>query len=120
MEYLARQDGTAIFVGSDLIAMGVVRELRRQGRRVPDDVSVIGFDNIPMGEMSFPSLSTIDIPVSEMCQEAVHTLLRRINVPTHPWRCVTFELSLVSRNSVAHIAIGAPVTNGPFNPPVAA
>lgn len=101
---LARQDVSAIIVGADLIALGVVRELRRQARRVPEDVSVIGFDNIPMSELCTPSLSTIDIPVNEMCHEAVQTLLRRINAPADPRRCITFGVSLVSRASVALVA----------------
>ena len=48
-----------VFAASDLIAMGAIRALRRAGRRVPEDVSVIGYDNIPLSRVAQPALSTI-------------------------------------------------------------
>jgi LacI family transcriptional regulator len=55
-------DPTAILCVNDIIAIGVLRELRNQGIRVPADVSVTGFDNISLAEFSCPSLTTVHIP----------------------------------------------------------
>jgi DNA-binding LacI/PurR family transcriptional regulator len=53
---------TAIICVNDFMAVGVLRELREQGLRVPDDVSVTGFDNIRLAEFSSPPLTTVHIP----------------------------------------------------------
>jgi LacI family transcriptional regulator len=99
-DHLARRDVTALVAASDLVAMGLMKELRRLGLRVPQDVSVVGFDNIPWSEWCNPPLTTIDIPVSEMGAEAVHLLLRRLAAPDEPRRRVVFEVSTVRRESV--------------------
>ena len=53
-------DFDAVFAASDLIAIGAVRALTRSGRRVPADVSVVGYDNIPAARLVTPRLTTID------------------------------------------------------------
>ncbi|WJZ02399.1 LacI family DNA-binding transcriptional regulator [Corynebacterium freiburgense] len=50
---------TAVFCANDEVALGFIRAMHEQGRKVPDDVSVIGFDGLPLGEYSFPPLTTI-------------------------------------------------------------
>jgi len=97
---LAQRDVTAIIAGADLIAIGVMKALRDNGLRVPEDVSVIGFDNIPWSDLCTPALTTIDLPINEMGIEAVQLLLRRINAPDEPRRRVVFDVSLVERRSV--------------------
>lgn len=54
-----RPDTDAIFVASDLMALGAVREVRRTGRRVPDDVAVVGYDDIDLARLSEPPLTTV-------------------------------------------------------------
>ncbi|GAA1445835.1 LacI family DNA-binding transcriptional regulator [Leifsonia poae] len=60
VELAARSDVTAVFCGNDEIAMGVIRGLREGGRSVPEDVSVVGFDDHPLARMWTPPLTTVD------------------------------------------------------------
>lgn len=107
VQTLLRGKATAVIAGADLIAIGAIRALQRAGRRVPDDVSVIGFDNIAWGDLCTPALTTIDMPVSEIGTEAVAMLLRRIKAPDEPRRRIVFDVALVERDSVAAPARGA-------------
>jgi LacI family transcriptional regulator, xylobiose transport system transcriptional regulator len=66
---------SAIFAGNDLAALGVLRAAREMGLHVPEDVSVVGFDDIPLAAWSTPSLTTVRQPLSEMAAVAVRTLL---------------------------------------------
>jgi LacI family transcriptional regulator len=101
VERMLKRDATAIIAGADLIALGAIKSLRNNGVDVPNDMSVIGFDNTPWGEWSAPPLTTIDIPTQEMAAEAVELLVRRIEQPGEPRRHTVFDVSLVARNSVA-------------------
>ncbi|SDY07398.1 transcriptional regulator, LacI family [Micromonospora pattaloongensis] len=66
----------AVFVASDLMAHGALRTLREAGRRVPDDVAVIGFDDIEIARYTDPPLSTVRQPIHEMGREMTRQLLR--------------------------------------------
>lgn len=66
---------TAIICGSDVMALGVIREVRARGMSVPDDVSVIGFDDSPLMAFTDPPLTTIRQPARAMCDAAVKALL---------------------------------------------
>ena len=66
---------TALFAANDVMAMGAIRALKAHGLRVPDDVEVIGFDNISMCEMTDPTLSTMEQPLQEMGVMAVRLIL---------------------------------------------
>ena len=65
----------AIFVASDLMATAVLQVLLMSGRRVPDDVAVVGFDDSPPALMTTPALSTVHQPVEELAGLAVGTLI---------------------------------------------
>ena len=73
--FATRSDTTAVFAMSDMVAMGVIRALRDIGRRVPEDVSVVGFDGVEMGKYFIPSLSTIVQPQEEIARQSVDVLL---------------------------------------------
>jgi len=73
-----RPDPTAILCYNDLTAIGVVRALRERGRRVPADVSVVGYDDIPFSAWLEPALTTIAQDTSEMGRWAVERLVERI------------------------------------------
>lgn len=66
----------AVFVASDLMAHGALRTLREAGRRVPDDVAVIGFDDIEMARFTEPPLTTVRQPIHEMGRRMTRQLLR--------------------------------------------
>lgn len=69
---------TAIFAMSDLMAIGAVRALRDHGLRVPEDVSIVGFDGLPLGEYLIPRLTTVDQPGAAMARRSVELLLDAI------------------------------------------
>lgn len=65
---------TAVFVANDQMALGVLRALHDVGRRVPDDVSVVGFDDIPEAEFFLPALTTVHQPFAELGRRAMHVV----------------------------------------------
>jgi LacI family transcriptional regulator len=67
---------TAIFAGNDVMAFGAVRAILDRGLRIPDDISLVGFDNIEFASVMYPPLTTIHQPKYEMGQAAVEILLR--------------------------------------------
>lgn len=69
---------TALFAAADVMAIGAIRALRDSGLRVPEDVSVMGFDGLPLGSYLVPQLSTVSQAVQEMAQRSVKILLERI------------------------------------------
>jgi DNA-binding LacI/PurR family transcriptional regulator len=72
---------TALFAFNDISAMGAIRALREAKLRVPDDVSVVGFDDIQSAAYQNPALTTVRQPLREMGRIAAETLLRRIRHP---------------------------------------
>ena len=69
----------AVFAGDDDAAMGVYRALKLAGRLIPDDISVVGFDDIPFARHMSPPLTTIHAPIEEVGREAVRQLSRLMN-----------------------------------------
>ncbi|MET9877503.1 LacI family DNA-binding transcriptional regulator [Actinacidiphila glaucinigra] len=67
---------TAIFAGSDLQALGVLEAARVKGLQVPRDLSVVGYDDLPLAQWASPSLTTVNQPLVEMAEEAARMLLR--------------------------------------------
>jgi LacI family transcriptional regulator len=76
----ARQnvDFTAVFAANDRMAAGAIAAIREAGLSVPDDVSVVGFDNSAISRFTFPTLTTIDYPVTTMGRQAAEHLLHLI------------------------------------------
>ncbi|WP_244876070.1 LacI family DNA-binding transcriptional regulator [Winogradskya consettensis] len=83
---LARNPGcTAIFAANDQMALGVMRAFHEQGRSIPGDVSVVGFDDIPDAHAFFPPLTTVHQDFAEVGRRCVEGLLRQIrNEPGSP------------------------------------
>lgn len=92
---------SAVFAFNDEMAIGVIGALQRAGRKVPDDISVVGFDNIPYTAAVFPSVTTIAQPIAEMGSTGLHMLLDRIRQPQLPPRRVVLSTRLLERESVA-------------------
>lgn len=103
---LDEQDVTAIITGGDMIAIGVMRRLQAQGRRVPEDVSVVGMDDIFWAQLSTPPLTTVEIPIEEMAMEAVDAVIRRMEVDGESRRRVILEPGLVVRSSTMRLGEG--------------
>ena len=90
---------TAVFVQSDEMAIGVLRELQRLGRRVPDDVAVVGCDDLPFAEHLSPSLSSVHIPFVEIGRVSVQVLLDRMGGKRSPTYTEFLPVSLAVRES---------------------
>jgi DNA-binding LacI/PurR family transcriptional regulator len=92
---------TALFAFNDISAIGAIRALREADRRVPEDVSVVGFDDIQSAAFQNPGLTTVRQPLRQMGVIAAETLLRRINAPAKtPYpRTITVEPELIVRES---------------------
>jgi len=72
---------TALFAFNDISAIGAIQALREAGRRVPEDVSVVGFDDIQSAAFQNPGLTTVKQPLRQMGVLAAETVLQRINAP---------------------------------------
>jgi DNA-binding LacI/PurR family transcriptional regulator len=90
---------TAIFAGNDFEAMGVYEAARRRGLRIPDDLSVVGFDDLPMSAWVAPPLTTVAQPLAEMAATALQMLLQ--SPPDVTGNRVELATSLVIRSSTA-------------------
>jgi DNA-binding LacI/PurR family transcriptional regulator len=88
-----------VFAASDLMAAGVLRALGRAGRRVPDDVAVIGFDDAPIARHTDPALTTVRQPVEDMGAQAARALLALIAGTAVGRRRVVLATELVRRES---------------------
>ena len=94
---------TALFAFNDVSAIGAIRALREAGRRVPEDVSVVGFDDIQSAAFQNPGLTTVRQPLREMGVIAAETLLQRINAPAkmqYP-KAITVEPEFIVRATTA-------------------
>jgi DNA-binding LacI/PurR family transcriptional regulator len=80
MRHLLRRapDLTAVFVASDIVAFGALRALREAGRRVPEDVSVVGFDDVPLARHFDPPLTTVRLPARGLGAAAGRALIDRL------------------------------------------
>ncbi len=95
------QPPTAVFAGSDLQAMGVVRAAADQGLRVPDDISVVGFDDLPLVQWLNPPLTTVRQPLVEMAETATRMVLQLSRGEQPPATSLELAVELVVRASTA-------------------
>jgi LacI family transcriptional regulator len=79
-------DIEAVFIASDVVALGAIGALRSLGRRVPADLSVVGFDDVPLAAFFDPPLTTVHLPAYQLGHAAGVALLDRISEPTVPGR----------------------------------
>jgi LacI family transcriptional regulator len=92
---------TAIFASSDYTALGVLNAIDSLGKRVPEDISLIGFDDMPMSEFLHPPLSTIRQPMRELGAESTKLLLRKIRGEETGSPVIRLGVELIERQSVA-------------------
>ena len=91
---------SAVFCGNDQMALGAMAALQERGLRVPDDVSVVGFDDIPEGAFFHPPLTTIREDYDELGKQSVEYLLEIIQNPQAPRHQRVLYPTLVERKSV--------------------
>jgi DNA-binding LacI/PurR family transcriptional regulator len=93
---------TAVFAGNDVMALGAMRTFQQRGLAVPEDVSVVGFDGIALGDFVTPALTTILQPRYDAGQTAFRLLLERIEEEyAGPPRAIDLEIKLIVRESSA-------------------
>ena len=102
----ARPDVDAIFAASDLMAAGAVQVLRAAGRRIPDDVAVVGFDDSPIAETLDPPLTSVRQPIEEMGREMVRLLVEQLADPGSVPRTVILATQLMRRRSSEGVQTG--------------
>ena len=96
---LARERPDAILCANDLVAIGALAALRDAGLDVPGDVALVGMDNTPLSEVTWPTLTTVDLGSSERARIAAELLLERIEDPAREPRVVGVAPRLVVRAS---------------------
>lgn len=90
---------TAVFVGNDMMAVGALRALADAGVSVPEQMSLVGYDNIELAHYLVPALTSIEQPKAGMGALAVDTLLARIKAPDSSRRVLTLTPELIVRDS---------------------
>jgi DNA-binding LacI/PurR family transcriptional regulator len=88
----------AVFAANDVMAFGAMRTLRNAGRRIPDDVAVVGFDDIPASAMTHPPLTTVRQPLYEMGRTAASMVMAAVRGESIAKR-TELPTSLVVRDS---------------------
>jgi LacI family transcriptional regulator len=92
---------TAIFAGNDMIALGALRAIREAGLRCPEDVSLMGFDDLDLAEVTDPTLSSVSQSGYQLGTTAAHILIERLHGDKSPSKHIILKTSLSLRNSVA-------------------
>ncbi|MBI5928768.1 MAG: LacI family DNA-binding transcriptional regulator [Chloroflexi bacterium] len=92
---------TAIFAANDLSAMAAMEAIREHGLRIPDDISLVGFDDVPQASIGYPKLTTIRQPLHQMGQDGARLILERLANPSVEVRRITLETELIIRDSCA-------------------
>ncbi|MFQ3648095.1 MAG: LacI family DNA-binding transcriptional regulator [Anaerolineae bacterium] len=98
---------TAIFASNDLMAFGVMQAAREYGLRIPEDLSLVGFDDIPQAALVHPQLTTVRQPLEQMGRIAVNLLIEQIESPDNPDRAirrVTLATRLIERESCQRLS----------------
>ncbi len=100
-DIVSHPDMTAVVVTADLMAIGIEAALRDLGKRVPEDISVVGFDDIDLAQVAYPKLTTVHQDMTQkarLAAETMLTLLKGEEMPAN--RNVILPVSLVERDSV--------------------
>jgi LacI family transcriptional regulator len=90
---------TAVFVASDVVAFGVLTVIREHGLRVPEDIAIVSFDDVPMARFSHPPLTTVHVPAVEQGRKAGDLLLALMGSGEVPEKQILLETELVIRQS---------------------
>ena len=99
IQRLLPAEPSAVFMASDTMAVGALKALRQAGRRVPQDISLVSFDDIPVASATEPPLTTVRQPIGRMAALAVEALLDLIEQPGSGPRRIVLPTELVIRES---------------------
>ena len=90
---------TAIFAYNDLLALGALQACRELGRRIPEDIAIVGFDDIVWATQSVPALTTVRIDKYELGRQATNRLFDMLDHPNPPYPLIRINVDLVIRQS---------------------
>ena len=93
---------TALFTGNNLLTEGAVRAIQDRGRRIPEDIALVAFDELDWMSLIKPALTVVAQPTYELGQTAADLLLKRIEGSTHPPQKIVLKPNLIVRQSCAH------------------
>lgn len=105
IDALLHGGATAVFAAADVIAIGALRHAQSRGLQVPGDLSILGFDDIPLAEQNVPPLSTIELPVETIATSAIDALLNQVDATAPSAAPAT---TLVTTSLVARATVGDP------------
>ena len=92
---------TAVFVGNDMMAIGFLRSSIEMKFRIPEDISIVGFDNLELGMYMHPTITSFAQPKEEIGEKAIQLLLARIENPKAPPQRILIPPKLIIRESTA-------------------
>lgn len=99
---------TAVQAANDLLALGALRSMRRHGLRCPEDISVIGFNDMPFAEEFSPGLTTVHVPLEDIGTESARQLLLAISEEKVSPVVVSLPVSLIVRASTGPVSSAKP------------
>jgi LacI family transcriptional regulator len=94
---------TAIFAANDMMAIGAIQALKEEGLRVPQDMSIIGFDDLPLSEQIEPPLTTVKQPITQIGKEAVALLITQIQKRKRAYTKLLLKPELKIRKSTQQL-----------------
>ncbi|SCY00347.1 LacI family DNA-binding transcriptional regulator [Alkaliphilus peptidifermentans] len=97
--YIDNKGITGVIAANDLMAIGALNYLNRSGVKVPDEIAIVGFDNIEMSESIIPSLTTIEYPIERMSERVIDLILKQIKDKNTNVEMVTLYPKLLVRES---------------------
>lgn len=100
---MARKEVTLVAAANDAIALAALEVLRESGTRVPEEVSLIGYDDIPWATLAYPPLTTVRQPIRQMAEAAVDLLLRCLEEPEGEAARLVLPVTLVPRGSTREV-----------------
>jgi len=95
----AKKEFTAVFIASDNVAMGAKAALREAGMRIPEDISIVGFDDIPWAQYADPPLTTVHLQAQELARRACLVLMDLLKGNEPEIRRQIIDTQLVVRKS---------------------
>jgi DNA-binding LacI/PurR family transcriptional regulator len=99
----SNQSFTSVFVASDNVALGAMSAIREAGLSIPEDVSLVGFDDIPSASFTMPGLTTVRVPACEIARDSCHLLVRLMRGEIPESRALILPTQFIARGSTREI-----------------
>jgi DNA-binding LacI/PurR family transcriptional regulator len=90
---------TALFVANNSMTLGALNSIHEKGLKIPDEITIVGFDDLPWAQSLDPPLTVVEQPAYELGKTAADLLIKRINDPERPVTSITLNTNLIVRKS---------------------